>query len=87
MLVIVSGYASVGKTTIAKAIAKEMHAAFINGPATIERLMDEVLSAKGIDGHNFQTVMKKRLETAKAVAALRTIVMGHEEIGLDTVIE
>ena len=87
MLVIVSGYASVGKTTIAKAIAKEMHAAFINGPATIERLMDEVLSAKGIDGHDFQTVMKKRLETDKAVDVLRKIVVDNEENGVDTVIE
>ena len=49
--------------------------------------MDDVLTAKMLHGDDFQTVMKKRLETAKAVAALRTIVMGHEEIGLDTVIE
>lgn len=87
MLVIVSGYASVGKTTVAKAIAREMRAAFINGPATIERLMDEVLDAKGIQGHDFQTVMKKRLETDKAVAILRTIVCDNEENGVDTVIE
>ena len=64
-----------------------MGAAFLNGPATIEQLMDDVLTAKMLHGDDFQTVMKKRLETAKAVAALRTIVMGHEEIGLDTVIE
>ena len=87
MLVIVSGYASVGKTTVAKAIARAMGAAFLKGPATIERLMDEVLTAKELHGHDFQTVMKKRLETDKAVAALRTIVLDHEEVGLDTVLE
>lgn len=87
MLVVVSGYASVGKTTVAKAIAREMHAAFINGPATIEHLMDEVLSAKGIHGHDFQSVMKKRLETDKAVEVLRTMVLDNEENQVHTVIE
>lgn len=87
MLVIVSGYASVGKTTIAKKIANKMNAAFINGPQTVERLMEEIIIAKQLDGDDFQTTMKKRLETDRAVAALRQMVLDFDEVGLDTVLE
>lgn len=87
MLVIVSGYASVGKTTVAKKIAKMMNAAFVNGPETVERLMDEIVEAKGLTSLDFQTTMKKRLETDKAVEVFRQMVLDFDEVGLDTVLE
>lgn len=87
MLVIVSGYASVGKTTVAKKIAKMMQAAFINGPQTVERLMDEIVEAKHLTAADFQTTMKKRLETERAVDVFRQMVRDFDDVGLDTVLE
>lgn len=86
-LVIVSGYNSVGKTTVGKALAKELGAVFIDSPKTTDILMEEIVNAHDISGTDFATAMKVRQMTELQVQALRRLILDQLEIGLDVVVE
>ncbi|WP_397537262.1 AAA family ATPase [Rummeliibacillus pycnus] len=86
-LIIVSGYNSVGKTTVGKALAKELGAVFIDSPKTTDVLMEEIINAYDISGTDFATVMKVRQMTELQVQALRQLIRDQLELGLDVVLE
>lgn len=86
-LVIVSGYNSVGKTTIGKALAKELGAVFIDSPKTTDILMEEIISANEISGEDFATVIKVRQMTELQVQVLQRLIQDQLELGLDVVLE
>lgn len=86
-LVIVSGYNSVGKTTIGKALAKELGAVFIDSPKTTDILMEEIINANEVSGKDFATVMKVRQMTELQVQVLRRLIQDQLELGLDVVLE
>lgn len=86
-LVIVSGYNSVGKTTIGKALAKELGAVFIDSPKTTDILMEEIINANDISGQDFATVIKVRQMTELQVQVLQRLIQDQLELGLDVVLE
>ena len=86
-LIIVSGYNSVGKTTVGKALAKELGAVFIDSPKTTDILMEEIINAHEVSGTDFATVMKVRQMTELQVQVLRRLIQDQLELGLDVVLE
>lgn len=87
MLIIVSGYESVGKSTVAKALAQKLRAVWIDGPATIEPLIAQIIRAKQLSGRGFQQEMQRRLESEKGMEILRRLIADQVANGLDVVVE
>lgn len=87
MLIIVSGYESVGKSTVAKALAQKLRAVWIDGPSTIEPLIEQMLDAKQLNGAGFRKEMQRRLESEKGMEVLRHFIADQVANGLDVIVE
>ena len=87
MLIIVSGYKSVGKTTIGKNIAKACGGIFINGPETFEPLIANILEEKGLTGHSFQNYVERSLAIEENMNYMRQLIADNIALDMNVVVE